>query len=186
MTGGRGRAARAGCLALLLTAASPLSGPAQEPSAPPEARPQDVESLDAILSAVYDVISGESGEARDWGRFRSLFLPEGRLVPAGPGPDGGPAYTVLGVEDYVERVGPRLERGGFHEEEIGRVAERFGNVAHVFSAYASRRDPADPEPFQRGVNSFQLWHDGERWWIVSILWDWERPGNPIPERYLRP
>ncbi len=41
----------------------------------PTAKPSDVESVDAILKALYDVISGPAGQKRDWDRFRSLFLP---------------------------------------------------------------------------------------------------------------
>lgn len=176
-----------------LWAGSPASPAAAQEAAPgtergetPPVRPEDVGSVEAILAAVYDVISGGPGVERDWDRFRSLFLPEGRLIPGGSGRDGRARHRVLGVEDYIELSGPQLEGEGFFEEEVGRVTERFGNIAHAFSAYASRRSPDDPEPFQRGVNSVQLWHDGERWWIVSILWDWERPDNPLPERYLRP
>lgn len=167
-------------------AAQEEEGRTEEGAATPAARPEDVSSIDAILASVYDVISGGPGVERDWDRFRSLFLPEGRLIPGGNGQDGRARYRVLSVEDYIELAGPQLEGGGFFEREIGKVVERFGNVAHAFSAYASRRALDDPEPFQRGVNGFQLWHDGERWWIVSILWDWERPGEPIPERYIRP
>ncbi|MFQ5680142.1 MAG: hypothetical protein ACE5HP_11870 [Gemmatimonadota bacterium] len=88
------------------------------------------------------------------------------------------------MEDYVRLIGPRLGERGFFEREIGNVTERFGNVAQAFSTYESRFSPDDPEPFQRGINSIQLFHDGTRWWIISVLWDWERPDNPIPERYL--
>ncbi|GBD32679.1 hypothetical protein HRbin33_01653 [bacterium HR33] len=149
------------------------------------ARPEDVETLDAILAALYDVISGPAGVPRDWNRFRSLFLPEGRLIPAGQGRDGRPGYRVWTVEDYIAQAGPALEQRGFYEREIGRVTERFGNIAHVFTAYESRWTPEDPEPFQRGINSVQLYHDGRRWWIMHVVWDWERPGNSLPERYLR-
>lgn len=178
-------------VAALWCAGPPPASAQEDPAGTQEAtwpapRPEDVGSIDAILAAVYDVISGREGEARDWDRFRSLFIPEGRLIPGGTGQDGRAGYRVLSVEEYVRLAGSQLESQGFFENELGRVTERFGNVAHAFSSYASRRAPDDPEPFQRGVNSFQLWHDGGRWWIVSILWDWERPDNPVPERYLRP
>lgn len=152
--------------------------------APAPADPADVESIDAIVAAVYDVISGPAGEARDWDRWRSLFLPGARLIPVGVRQDGTVGHRIMTPEDYVESSGPFLERNGFFEVEIGRVTERFGQVAHLFSAYASRRAADDPEPFARGVNSFQLLNDGTRWWVVSIMWDSERPSNPIPERYI--
>ena len=154
------------------------------PSAAQEADPADVATLDGVMAALYDVISGPAGQARDWDRFRSLFIPDGaRLVPSGRGQQGA-GYQVWTPEQYVERAGASLERDGFFEQEIGRTTEEFGNVVHVFSAYDSRRTLDDPEPFARGINSIQMFHDGTRYWIVTIFWDSERPDNPIPARYL--
>jgi hypothetical protein len=153
--------------------------------APPGAKAADVESIDAIMKAVYDVISGPAGEKRDWDRFRSLFLPEARLIPSFPEPEGeGYGYRVMSPEDYVTRSAPVLEKGGFFEQEIHRVVEQFGPIAHVFSTYESRRSLDDSEPFARGINSFQLMNDGKRWWVVTIFWTGERPDLEIPEKYL--
>lgn len=145
--------------------------------------PADVESVDAIIAALYDVISGPDGQERDWNRFRSLFLPGAHLVPTVLTPDGSIRYVVWSPEDYVMRAGPQLEEAGFFEAEIGRVTERFGNIAHIFSTYESRLEE-DADPVQRGINSIQLLWDGDRWWMVNILWDLEREGREIPERYL--
>lgn len=150
-----------------------------------EADPADVSSLDGIMAALYDVISGPPGQARDWDRFTSLFIPEGaRLVPSGRGPQGAATYRIWTPQEYVDNAGARLEESGFFEREIGRTVAEFGNVVHVFSAYDSRRTVEDAEPFARGINSIQLFNDGARFWIVTIFWDSERPDNPIPARYL--
>ncbi|AMW06718.1 hypothetical protein GEMMAAP_09400 [Gemmatimonas phototrophica] len=150
------------------------------------ARPADVASLDAILAALYDVISGPAGQQRDWDRFRSLFAPGARLIPTG-GPAGQPARaTVLTPDEYVLRAAPGLERDGFFEREIGRSVDTFGRITQVFSAYDSKRLPTDAAPFQRGINSIQLLNDGTRWWVMTVYWDAERADNPIPARYLKP
>ena len=151
----------------------------------PSAGPQDVESIDAIIASLYDVISGPAGQKRDWQRFHSLFIPGARLIPTGVSQQGGVRHRVMTPEEYATTSGPVLEERGFFEREIGRTTERFGNIAHVFSAYDSKNTAEDPEPFARGINSIQLLHDGTRWWVVSIFWDSERAGNPIPDRYLR-
>ncbi|UCF39396.1 MAG: hypothetical protein JSU96_11835 [Acidobacteriota bacterium] len=145
----------------------------------------DVESIDAIVKAVYDVISGPAGEKRDWDRFRSLFLPEARLIPSGPRKEGeGIGCQVLSPEDYIKRSSPYLEAEGFFEQEIHRTVDQFGSVVHAFSSYESRHRLDDAEPFARGINSFQLFYDGNRWWIVTIYWTSERPDLPIPAKYL--
>jgi hypothetical protein len=150
----------------------------------PPAKPEDVESLDAIIKSLYDVISGPAGQKRDWDRMRSLFVPGARLIPIGARQGGGFATRVLTVDDYIRVGGPSLERDGFFEREIGRVTERYGNMVHMFSAYDSKRTLADEKPFMRGINSIQAMHDGTRWWIVTVLWEPERPDNPVPYKYI--
>jgi len=169
-------------LAAVLLLAAPLS--AQERPAA-TARAEDVASIDAIIATLYDVISGPAGQKRDWARFHSLFVPGARLIPTGRTPQGEVRHRVLTPEEYATTSGPVLEERGFFEREIGRTTERFGNVAHVFSAYDSKTTQADPQPFARGINSIQLLHDGTRWWVVSIFWDSERADNPIPPQYLK-
>ena len=43
---------------------------------------------------------------------------------------------------------------------------------------------SDPAPFMRGINSFQLFNDGKRWWILSIYWQHESADHEIPQKYL--
>ena len=150
----------------------------------PDAAPADVESVDSILAALYDVISGPAGQARDWDRFRSLFIPEARLIPTGRGPGGEHGYNVWSPGEYAEQAGALLEQHGFFEREIARSEARFGPVVHAFSTYDSKRNADDPEPFARGINSIQLMHDGDRWYVVTIYWAGERPDLPIPGQYL--
>ncbi|HEU5210846.1 MAG TPA: hypothetical protein VFU06_15735 [Longimicrobiales bacterium] len=170
---------------LAATALLASSAAAQDPAAAvPPADPEDVATPDAIIAALYDVISGPAGAARDWDRMRSLFVPGARLIPTGVRPDGTRAHRIMSVEDYIRTSGPVLERDGFFETETHRVTERFGNILHAFSTYDSRRNADDAEPFMRGINSIQLFHDGARWWVVTVFWDSERPDNPIPANYL--
>jgi hypothetical protein len=171
-------------------ALSPTPSPTPKPltidtPAPPTANPADVASVDAIIAAVYDVISGPAGKKRDWDRMRSLFVPGARLIPTGPKPTGGYGARVGTVEDYITRGGPYLESQGFFEKEIARKTEMFGNIAHAFSTYESRHKAEDEKPFARGINSIQLVNDGTRWWVVTIFWQGEDEKTPLPEKYLK-
>jgi hypothetical protein len=151
------------------------------------ANPADVSSIDAIIAAAYDGISGPAGSKRDWDRERSLYFPGARLMPvavkAGAA-DGDLAPQILDIEGFIARVEPFFEKSGFYEKEVARRTERFGQIAHAWSTYESRHDPADSEPFMRGINSIQLFHDGRRWWIVSIYWQQESATHPLPQSYL--
>ena len=148
------------------------------------ADPKDVSSPEAIVAAVYDVISGPAGQKRNWDRMRTLFVPDARMIPTGKRPTGESTRRVLSVEEYITNSGPFLEKDGFFETEIGRRAERYGNIVHVFSTYESKRAATDEKPFMRGINSFQLWYDGKRWWVITILWQSESKDTPIPEKYI--
>jgi hypothetical protein len=166
------------------TAKAPIPGSIAAHPDWPKANPADVQSVDAILAALYDVISGPASQPRDWNRFRSLFIPDARLIPVrrsktGPGADVMP-YTS---EQYQERATPLFAQDGFFERGIHNTTESFGDIVQVFSTYESRHTK-DGAPFQRGINSIQLLKDGNRYWVVTILWDGESPTNPIPSKYL--
>ena len=156
---------------------------AQTAAGTPAAKPADVATPDAIIDAVYASISGPAGQARDWVRFRSLLIPGARLIPSSRRAPGTTTPVVWSAEDYIAAAGAGLERQGFFEREIHRTTEAFGAVLHAFSTYDSKRTP-ESQPFARGINSFQLYNDGARWWIVTIFWDAETPDKPIPAQYL--
>jgi hypothetical protein len=152
-------------------------------SAPP-ANPKDVQSLDGMVAAIYDVISGPPGP-RDWNRFHSLFAKDARLIAVRVPKDGGKrSLAVMTPKDYEERAGKHFLERGFFEHEIGRKTDSFGAMTHIYTTYESR-ETRDGKPIDRGINSMEFFFDGERWWCVQIYWDAERAGNPIPEKYLR-
>ncbi|HEY6331185.1 MAG TPA: hypothetical protein VI756_17795, partial [Blastocatellia bacterium] len=124
--------------------------------APPPARPSDVESMDSIMHAVYDVISGGAGQKRDWDRMRSLFGPGAHLIAVGSDKKGGYVVRMVDIDGYINRAAPYFEKEGFFEKESARRTEAYGQIAQVFSTYESRHTASDAEPFERGINSFQL------------------------------
>ena len=167
-------------LVVALTIVHPLDVAARQA----EADPADVASIGAIITAVYDVISGDAGEARDWDRWRTLFAEGATLSAVVRTQNGSVRRAIMTPESYVEQSGRVLEERGFVEAEIGRRTERFGLIAHAFSTYESYRSRSDTEPFARGINSFQLMNDGERWWVVSVYWQTVSADFPIPEEYV--
>jgi hypothetical protein len=185
-------------LFLFATVAAYAQTPATPPPAPvplvgsiaghpgwPQAKPEDVSSPEAILNAVYNVISGAKGQPRDWDRMRSLFLPDARLIPATV--IAGGAHTdavILTIDGYIARSNGRMTTAGFFEHSIHNEVEQFGNIVQIWSTYESRHNADDATPFARGINSFQLLKDGDRYWVVNIFWDAESPTKPIPAKYL--
>lgn len=146
-------------------------------------RAEDVATLDGILRAFYDVISGPAGQPRQWARDRTLYIPGVHFVSLSTDSTGHIRADVVDHQMFVDRSDAGLVRRGFFETEIHRTTARFGNVVHVFSTY-EMRERADGPVFGRGINSIELFWDGTRWWIAAAQWDDERPGNPIPREYL--
>lgn len=149
---------------------------------PVTAKPEDVSTLDAIITSLYDVISGPAGE-RDWERFYSLFSPDGKMAALANTEDGA-VYVKMTPQEYKERNAPVFQQSGFYEEELSRQVDRFANIAQVFSTYQFKLDPEGPV-VQRGVNSIQLGFYKNRWWIISLLWNGETGEEKIPAKYLK-
>ena len=156
-----------------------LAGLATVRAAPPD----DGASIDSAVKAVYEVLSGPAGP-RDWARFRGLFSDGARLIPIRKSQAGQLGPVVFTVDQFIERASANTAKAGFYEAEVSRRMESFGSIAHVFSTYESRHAPGD-KPFSRGINSFQLAREGDSWKVVTILWDTEREGSPLPDKYLR-
>ena len=140
----------------------------------------DVSTIDGIITAMYECISGPKGTPGQWERDRKLHHPRALLIPAKQAP-GRPAAGVMNFDEFVASRGPFVEENDFYEVEIGRQEFRFGVIAHVLSAYEARTAPAPGgKLLGRGVNSIQLMDDGSRWWILSTVWDNEREGVTLP------
>jgi hypothetical protein len=136
----------------------------------PVANPDDVKSEDAIIKSMYSVISGPAGEKRNWDRFRSLFTPKGTLAAVVKNRAGKVVTANMTPEDYITRSGPYIEENGFFERESKRKSMRSIDLVNVLSEYESRKKLDDKKPYETGTNSIQLYFDGSRWFIHSILW----------------
>jgi hypothetical protein len=132
---------------------------------------QDVVSEDAIIKALYNVISGPSTQNRDWDRFRNLFTKEARMMTVALHKDSGKVIRTITPEQYIERNGKRLQEIGFVEAELNRITESYGAVTHAFSTYKSDYTVNGNPMKAQGINSIQLFNDGKRYYIVSVYWD---------------
>jgi len=163
-------------IALLCWIAAPAS--AQVPTSWQE----DVQSIDGILRAYYEVVSGPAGSAYDRARDEFLHHPDALIAVPVPDGTGGTHLETMSLAGFYDRAGG-VRDTPFFEWEIHRVVERFGMIAHVWSTYAASAEPGG-EPHTRGVNSIQLYFDGERWWVMGWIYDQERPGLELPDGYL--
>lgn len=144
---------------------------------------KDVASADAIITAVYEVITVAPGVTPDWDRFRNLFRPETRFIPTRKDASGNLITGPMSPEEYITAFSSRVSKG-FYETEIHKVTESYGTLTHVFSTYETKETKEGPVT-NRGINSFQLFNDGKRYYIITIFWCAESNGFPLPEKYLK-
>ena len=150
-----------------------------------KANPDDVGGIENIIRAFYSAISTPAGGKLDQNRLRSLFVPGGRIVVSKPADSSQAAdIAFLAPEEYATLSDASTGTEGFFDTNLANQIERFGAMAHVYSTYESRSNLDDPKPMARGIKSFELLNSGDRWYIVQVYYDRERPDNPIPNRYL--
>ena len=143
---------------------------------------KDVESIEGIIKAYYEVVSGPKGAPRQTERDKSLHHPNALIVYTGETTEGKPYIKDMTLKEFHKDTKPY--ENGFFESECHRKVERFGNIAHVWSTYETRFEEGG-DVMRRGINSIQLYNDGKRWWIMSWMFDGERNNNPIPKSYLK-
>ena len=143
---------------------------------------KDVSSIGSIIDALYEVISGEKGEERDWDRERNLFHPEARLIVVKK-EDNHLETKIMTSDEFIQYAKPFIDGAGFYEYEIARKVEEFGHVVHVWSTFESKSSKEDEKPHTKGINSIQLLNDQKRWWVMNIYWNKETNEFPLPEKY---
>ncbi|MGH9747978.1 MAG: nuclear transport factor 2 family protein [Candidatus Acidiferrales bacterium] len=144
------------------------------------ARPEDVSTIEAIVKADYDCISGGVGAPRQWSRDLSLYDPHALSFSPYKDEKSG-ALTIWSptAQEYADTVDAHFVKDGFIERELVHDIHRFGNVATVFSSYEGKLSSTGKD-YTRGVNVYQLYFAGNRWWISSVSWDSADFLNSIP------
>jgi len=144
---------------------------------------EDTKDINSILIALYEVISGEPGEPRDWDRFLNLFTDDAKLIPTGAARNEGRGYDYWSPQMYRDSFVANRSNIGFYEVELNRVVEEFGAIAHVWSTYETREFKDGPQT-NRGINSIQLLKMNDRWYVMNIYWSAENDGFTLPPAYI--
>lgn len=158
---------------------------AESPST--EKNQADVSTLDEIVKAFYESISFAIGRQPDYRRLRSLFHKQGLITP--PKNEKEKNILVMDLDTYIKSsteniVITGMERKGLLQSEIARRMQSFGNMAQIVSTFEAKHTTGDTTPLCRGLYGIQLIRENHRWWIISVLWENERPGLQVPRAYL--
>lgn len=131
----------------------------------------------AIPAAIDAAITGPADREREC--MQALFIPEARLVAVTVAADGKSSYTVLTLDDWIAHVKAR-GHSMLEEKQLKFHTQHYGNIVHLWSTYALH---SDGKQIARGINSIQAIKEANGWRILSILWQAESPGAPIPKEY---
>jgi hypothetical protein len=135
--------------------------------------------LDGVIREMYDSVCFEEGGRPDWNRQAEIFSPGARMVRIN---DAGIfEFDLDSYRSDFERMIDHGEMPSFWEGELWRRTELFEDMAHVLSAYETRRTRNGPL-LNRGVNSIQAFRREGRWWISAMIWRREGRTVRIPER----
>lgn len=145
-----------------------------QPADPSAARPE------SLVRALYEIVSGPANGKKDWERLKRLHSPSAMITPTQHRAGGAFAAAPQTLLSFVALNERLFADRGFYEREIAQRVQRFGHIAHVWSSYETRERQDSPVQ-SRGINSFQLLNDGQRWCVLSATWDIDTPEHPLPQ-----
>lgn len=135
---------------------------------------------ESLVRALYDIVSGPANGVKDWARLKRLHAPGAIVTPTQHRSATTFAAAPQTLPEFIELNKRLFAQRGFYEREIFQRVQRFGHIAHVWSGYETREEPNGPVQ-QRGINSFQLLNDGDRWCVLSATWDTDTAHHPMPK-----
>ncbi|BAO77397.1 hypothetical protein [Winogradskyella sp. PG-2] len=137
------------------------------------------------MNAYYDCISGPIGQKRDFKRFKNLFHPSANFTYSYWNKEQTKASTMVfkTADEFIEKL-DYLDKKGFYECEVANTINEFGSVIQVFSTYTFRAEDKSIES-KTGITSYEIFFDGDRYWILSMFWTIESERFKIPKKYLK-
>ncbi|MEP1034196.1 hypothetical protein [Ekhidna sp.] len=143
---------------------------------------EDAVSVESLTSAYYDCVSGPIGQTRDFDRLRNLFHSNAQLTYSYWSEEEQKNKLMhMDIEEYIEKL-DYLDKKGFYEEELFSKVEMYGSIVQTISTYKFWMEDKSAEG--RGFSSYNLFYDGNRYWILSMFWMMESKKYPIPDEFL--
>ncbi len=127
--------------------------------------------IESLINSFYEIISGSTGDLRDWDIFRSLFY-QGAFVTPFVKPEANNYGTkVYSVDSYIDKLSGFLYKNDFYECGFNYSVKIFSNICQVESEYKARSDKLYKNILKTGRNYIHLINDGDEWKILSMVWE---------------
>ena len=118
---------------------------------------KDVQSVESITTAYYEIISGPIGQERDFDRLRNLFHPNATFTYSYWSTAEDKANLMeFDFDGYIEKL-DYLDKKGFYEEEISSQVTEYGTLVNVISTYKFWMEDKTAEG--RGVTLYNYLYD---------------------------
>jgi len=145
--------------------------------------PVVAQSIETLIPALYDIVSGDAGAKKDWQLMKSLFAEKAIITPVFH-KDTLPQPKISSVDEFIALNKQIFKNINFYETEVKNISFSYGHMATVLSHYESR-DDHNKAPYSQGINTFQLLNDGRRWCVISVTWDSDKGGHFIDQQTLK-
>ena len=143
---------------------------------------EQYQTPESVTEAFLDFISFEKGEIKNWDDCRNLFLPTAQFLSINKKAPVNRQIRVQNLEEFVRYGGPQYSKNGFEEKTIGISVNQFNDIATVFQSFHCKTPDGSYEA--QGINSYQLVHMNERWWISNLMFTNETEENPLTKEFL--
>jgi hypothetical protein len=172
---------------LLLANQGPVTTPQQGVDSADAKQHQQFSEIPAVVQAVYQSVSFEKGSEPNWALLRSTLFAGARFCQ----PPRRPLKRALrSADDFIDSFKEDMDRynmrtSGFWERIVNTTTTQFGDTATVFVVFEVRLVKDSPKPQGRGLDTISLIRTEGRWWITSIVTEFERPNQLLPEELLK-
>lgn len=147
------------------------------------------ETVDGIIAEFYACLDVQKGGQLDSVRLTNLFWPGAQLDGVYKMRKDTTRYGNLRIDipQYLKIIKEVCATHRFKEWETGRKTISYGHLLTVYSAYELIDvDEKNDTVRLRGVNTFQLFNDGKRWWITYCSYEEESTAGKTPMEFLEP
>ncbi|RVU35568.1 hypothetical protein EOE67_13315 [Rheinheimera riviphila] len=134
-------------------------------------------SAEETVATLWNAISNDAGATADTATLQRIFHQDA-VIFGGRYQDGKPVVQRSMLDDFLKPLA-RVQEKGFYECEISRVVQTYDRFAVAYSVVESRTEKTATKPDFVGVNSVQLYKQGDSWQILSLYYHVEKPDLPI-------
>lgn len=117
-----------------------------------------------LVERLLECVSSEPGQPKQWISFKALCATDARIAVLLQRPGKPPVLRSFTVDAFVQTMSKN--NAPFQEKQLKIEIDEFNGMATVWQPY----ELVAGNERRTGVNTYQLYLDGTRWYVHSLLW----------------